>query len=191
MLYLMIIIFAIIIALLRGGELENLYHISIQGIYLFAAALLLRGIIFLFEQFDLLFFPEGSPILLIISYLLLIAASIRNMKLPGFKYITLGLIMNAFVILVNGGQMPVVISQRLVRRMDVNAALAQGQNAIHSLKSQETLFAFLGDVIPLPSPFPDSSILSVGDILIFVGLFVLIQKTMMLESNNIIPKEQI
>jgi hypothetical protein len=191
MLYLMIIILAIIIALLRGGELESLYHISIEGVYFFAAALLLRGFVLLFETIDFLFFPECSPVLIIISYFLLIVASIQNRKLPGFKYITLGVLMNAFVILVNGGKMPVLINQQMAQGMDATSLLGQAQNVVHSLKGHETLFAFLGDVISLPKPFPDTSILSVGDIMIFIGLFILIQKTMMSEEINSINKEQI
>ena len=41
MLYLIIIIFAIIIGLLRGGELERLSHVSIDGVHVFVAPLLL------------------------------------------------------------------------------------------------------------------------------------------------------
>lgn len=191
MLYLMIIILAIIIGLLRGGELENLYHISLEGIYFFAAALFLRGLIWFSGMINFLAFLKYSAVLLVISYFLLIFASIRNLKSPGFKYITLGVLMNAFVILVNGGKMPVLINQQIAQHINTANLPGYGKNVIYSLKGNGTLFAFLGDVISLPQPFPDTSILSVGDIMIFIGLFILIQKTMMLEDLNSIHKEPI
>ncbi|MFW6148665.1 MAG: DUF5317 domain-containing protein [Atribacterota bacterium] len=182
MLYLIIIILAVIIGLIRGGELENLYHISIEGVYLFAVALLLRGLIWFFTVIDFSFLLNYNPVFLFMSYFLLIAAALQNMKMPGFKYITLGVLMNTFVILVNGGKMPVLINQQMIQEINGNTLLGVGQNAIHSLKSNETLFAFLGDVISIPKPFPGASIISVGDIMIFIGLFILIQKTMMKED---------
>lgn len=182
MMYLMLVIFAMIIGLLRGGELERLYHVSIDGVYFFAAALLLRGMIWFLGIVDLSTFLGYSSILLILSYLILTIASIANLRVPGFKYITLGVLLNFFVIIVNGGRMPVLINEQIAQDMNANVLLEQGQNMIHSLRNSDTMFAFLGDVIPLPKTFPDSSILSVGDLMIFIGLFVFIQKIMLQEE---------
>jgi len=183
MLYLIIIIFAIIIGLLRGGELERLSHVSIDGVHIFVAALLLRGVLWVFEMMDLSLFMEYSAMILIVSYFLLIFASFKNMRLPGFKYVTLGVLLNSFVIIVNGGKMPVLITKQIAQHMNATTLSIQGKNMIYSLKNSETLFAFLGDVIPLPKPLPETSILSVGDIMIFIGLVILIQKTMMEEDG--------
>jgi len=183
MLYLIIVIFSIIIALLRGGEMEKLSHISIDGVYIFATALLLRVLIWMFEVLGFSLLSQYSSILLIASYLLLVFISLKNINLPGFKYITLGLILNSFVIIVNGGKMPVIVNQQANQFLNHTNLLGNGQNLIHTLRDSNTLFAFLGDVIMLPKPLPDTSILSVGDIMIFVGLFVLIQKTMMQEEG--------
>jgi hypothetical protein len=183
MLYLIIVIFAVIIGLLRGGELERLSHISIDGVHIFIAALLLRGLLWVFEIMDLSIFLKYSSIILIVSYFLLILASFKNITLPGFKYVTLGVLLNSFVITVNGGKMPVLITKQIAQHMNAASLSGQGQNVIYSLKDSKTLFAFLGDVIPLPKPLPETSILSVGDIMIFIGLIILIQKTMIEEDG--------
>jgi hypothetical protein len=183
MLYLLIIIFSIIIALLRGGEMDKLSHISINGVYIFATALLLRVLIWIFEALGFSPFFQYSSILLIASYLLLVYISFKNINLPGFKYIALGLILNSFVIIVNGGKMPVIINQQANQYLNHANLSGNGEYIIHILRDSNTLFAFLGDVIMLPKPLPDTSILSVGDIMIFIGLFVLIQKTMMQEEG--------
>lgn len=173
---------------MRGGELENLTGISIQGVLLFVFALILRLATWVFQLFKFTDLFSYTPYLIIMSYLILFFVSMKNMKLPGFKYINLGILLNAFVITVNGGKMPVLIQQGVLTSNNLTNFIEKEAKSIHSLMTSRTLFAFLGDVISLPRPFPDSSIISIGDILILTGLFVLIQKTMM--ENNLIQKDE-
>jgi len=182
MLYLILIILSVIIGLLRGGELEKLYHISIKGTYFFAVALLLRGIIWFFGKMDFYPFYEYSPFIIIISYILLIISSFQNINFSGFRYITLGVLMNSFVIFVNGGKMPVLVTQQFGENISGKVLFGQGQNIIYSLTDKETLFTFLGDVLTLPKLFPGNSIISVGDVMIYIGIFILIQKVMLKEE---------
>lgn len=187
MLYVIIIITSIIIGLLRGGELEKLFTISIEGVLIFATALLFRLGVWAFDLIGISGILTYSPYIIIISYFLLIYVSIHNIKLPGFKYIILGLILNGFVITLNGGSMPVLVKQGAITSINNTGLLESGTRVVHSLMNDNTLFAFLGDVISIPKPFPDTSIISVGDIMILVGLFILIQKIMM--SGEELPKE--
>ncbi len=187
MLYVIIIITSIIIGLLRGGELEKLFTISIEGVLIFATALLFRLGVWAFDLIGISGILTYSPYIIIISYFLLIYVSIHNIKLPGFKYIILGLILNGFVITLNGGSMPVLVKQGAIININNTGLLESGTRVVHSLMNDNTLFAFLGDVISIPKPFPDTSIISVGDIMILVGLFILIQKIMM--SGEELPKE--
>ena len=182
MLYISIIIIGIICGLLRGGELNKLANISIEGVLLFAIALFLRVGVWAAELLGFSGMLRYSPHLIIISYLLLIFVSLQNIKLPGFKYIILGLLLNAFVIILNGGRMPVLIKQGLIGNINSGGFPNIENGGLHYLMDNSTLFAFLGDVISLPWPFPANQLLSVGDIIILVGLFILIQKTMMKEE---------
>lgn len=179
MLYIIIIIISTIGGLLRGGELDRLSHISIEGIFLFAIALLLRLGVWLIGILEYSSILKYAPHLIIISYLLLIFVSIRNIKLHGFKYIILGLLLNCFVIALNGGRMPVLFKQSMLENIDVTGLSGIESRVIHYFMDSNTLFAFLGDVIAMPKPFPTNNLISVGDIMIFVGLFIFIQKTMM------------
>ncbi len=184
MLYIIVIIISIIIGLLRGGEIEELANISIKGVTFFAIALFLRvsawGVSFLgignMEKFN--------SFLIIISYVLLIYVSMQNIKMPGFKYINLGILLNAFVIFLNGGKMPVLIGKEVMNNANM-ANIFHEESIVHSLMNSDTMFAFLGDVISMPKPFPDNSIISVGDILILTGIFILIQKIMTREVRSI------
>ncbi len=189
MLYIILIVISIIIGLLRGGEIEGLASISIKGVSLFAIALFLRLIVWGFGFIGSNIVQKYSSYLIIISYFLLIYVSIQNIKMPGFKYINLGIILNAFVIFLNGGKMPVLIQHEVIGNTSI-ANIVEGESVIHSLMNNNTLFAFLGDLISIPKPFPDNSIVSAGDILILTGIFVLIQKIMTRE-NRIIQKDEI
>ena len=183
MLYIIVIVASIIISLICVGELERLTNISIEGVPLFAIALLLRLGVWAAELLSFSGISRFCPHLIIISYLILIFASLRNIKLPGFKYIDLGLLLNAFVIMLNGGRMPVLITQGLVEKFNSATLSPAGNSAVHCLRDNMTLFAFLGDVIPMPCFFPSNELLSVGDIMLFIGLFVLIQQIMMKEMT--------
>jgi len=178
MFYLIIVILAIIIALLRGGDLERLFEISIKSVYLFAIALALRLLIWVIASLNLSAIVNYIGYFSLLSYLFLLYASFKNIKINGFKYIILGLLLNFFVILANGGKMPVLLSEKTFENIDIKTLFDNGKNAIHLIKSNNTMFTFLGDIFQLPKPFPDTSILSAGDIIIIVGLFVLIQKIM-------------
>ncbi|MCK4308470.1 MAG: DUF5317 family protein, partial [Candidatus Atribacteria bacterium] len=62
---------------------------------------------------------------------------------------------------------------------DFALILKEGSYVTHTLITEKTLCAFLADVIPLPPPFPDPSVVSVGDFLMFFGVFSLIQNAML------------
>ena len=158
MLYVIIIITSIIIGLLRGGELERLFSISVEGVTMFAIALLLRLIVWVFDLIGASGISTYSPYIIVISYFLLIYVSIRNIRLPGFKYIILGLLLNGFVIMLNGGSMPVLVKKGVIADANAIGLLESGTRVVHSLMNDNTLFAFLGDVISIPKPFPEASL---------------------------------
>ena len=49
---------------------------------------------------------------------------------------------------------------------------------IHTLMNPKTRLKFLADIIPLPPPYPRPRVLSVGDIIMGIGVFFLIQNYM-------------
>jgi len=67
---------------------------------------------------------------------------------------------------------------------DFALILKEGTYVTHTLITEKTLFKFLADVIPLSPPFPDPSVVSVGDFLMFYGVFSLIQNAMVKKELN-------
>jgi len=185
MLYVYIIIISIIIGLLRKGKLSSLSQISLKKIELILLACLIQaGLIFLGSK-KIKFVLDYSSYMIIFSYIVLLLAVWYNNKLKGIKIIALGIIFNFIVIVANGGHMPVLLSSLYKAGLDdFVLVLKEGTYITHTLISENTLCAFLGDVIPLPPPFPDPSVVSVGDFLMFYGVFSLIQNAMLKAQNS-------
>ncbi len=185
MLYVYIIIISIIIGLLRKGKLSSLSQISLKKIELIVLACLIQGGIIFLGSKEIKFVLDYSSYMIIFSYIVLILAVWYNRTLKGIKIIALGIIFNFIVIVANGGHMPVLLSSLYKAGLDDFAlVLKEGTYVTHALVTEKTLFRFLADVIPLSPPFPDPSIVSAGDFLMFYGVFSLIQNAMMKKQNS-------
>ncbi len=185
MLYLYIIIFSIVIGILRKGNLTNLTQVSLKKMELILLACLIQaGLIFLGAR-KVKFVLDYSSYAMIFSYIVLLLAVWYNKKLKGMNFIALGIFFNFIVIVVNGGHMPVLLDSLYKVGLDNFAlSLKEGTYVTHTLITEKTLFRFLADVIPLPPPFPDPSVVSVGDLLMFYGVFSLIQNAMLKKENS-------
>ena len=192
MLYVYIIIISIIIGLLRNGKLSSLSQISLKRIELIVLACLIQaGLIFLGPK-KVKFVLDYSSYMIIFSYIVLLLAVWYNKKLKGMKIIALGIIFNFIVIVVNGGHMPVLLSSLYKAGLnDFALVLKEGTYVTHTLITEKTLFRFLADVIPLSPPFPDPSVVSAGDFLMFYGVFSLIQNAMVKKQNSEIRNQNL
>lgn len=185
MLYAYIIIISIIIGLLRNGKLSSLSQISLKRIELIVLAFLIQaGLIFLGSR-KIGFVLNYSSYALAFSYVVLLIAVWYNGKLKGMKIIALGIAFNFMVIMANGGRMPILLGSLYKAGLnDIALILKESSHVTNTLITEKTLFKFLADVIPLPPPFPDPSVVSVGDFLLFYGVFSLIQNAMLKKQNS-------
>lgn len=96
-----------------------------------------------------------------------------NIKNKGFKLISTGGFLNFIAILLNGGRMPVseealnIVGDEILLNI-----LSTDSSLTHVLASSDTNFKFLGDIIPIPKPYPFSKVISFGDIFIFIGIVI-------------------
>ena len=87
--------------------------------------------------------------------------------------------------------MPVLLSSLYKAGLnDSVLVLKEGIYVTHALVTEKTLLRFLADVIPLPAPFPDPSVVSVGDLLMFCGVFLLFQNAILNQEINSEENEQ-
>ena len=119
-------------------------------------------------------------VLYLLSGGLVIAWLARNLSIPGIACVMLGGLSNFLAIAVNGGRMPVepnLLAQ--ARGAGYVSALAAGRvTSNSSLADGHTNLRWLTDQILIPPPWPLPTVLSVGDIVIALGVIWLITKGM-------------
>jgi uncharacterized protein DUF5317 len=115
---------------------------------------------------------DAGPPLYVVTTLMVGAAVLRNLGLPGMPLIVAGAICNMAAILANGGYMPATA--------EALAAIGKTTTTLYtnSRIEPEPALPFLIDRFALPSWLPMTNVYSVGDVLLGVGVAVLIVVTM-------------
>jgi hypothetical protein len=86
----------------------------------------------------------------------------------GVPVVALGAALNVLAITTNGGVMPASASALRI------AGIAERAGFDNSAAVAHAHVAFLGDVIPVPGPWPIGNVLSIGDLIICVGAFIVL-----------------
>lgn len=151
---------------LTGGRLSRLAGLRLRWIWTAPLALGLQVVIVTIA-------PNGSPALHhavhIGTYALLGVFLWANLRIPGAPVIAAGMILNVVAIVANAGVMPAWgTAQRI-------AGLTESGGFNNSAHLAHPHLLWLGDVIPIPGPLPN--VLSLGDVLIFAGMLVLLHRT--------------
>jgi Family of unknown function (DUF5317) len=121
--------------------------------------------------------PGAWPlVLLIISFVLLTAFALANIRIVGFAAILVGVALNFTVIAVNGG-MPVAREAIVASGQERTLApLLERRGVKHHLAGPDDRLLFLGDVIAIPPPV--SQVISIGDIFTYGGIAIVIAGAM-------------
>jgi Family of unknown function (DUF5317) len=113
--------------------------------------------------------PGGShslhAALHVLSYVLDAYFLFANRRLAGVPLVALGAGLNLLAISANGGVMPASAAALRISGIATRAGFDNSAALAHAH------VAVLGDVIPVPGPWPIGNVLSVGDLVIFVGAF--------------------
>lgn len=148
----------VIAGFVSGGRPSNVYNRAIVGTGLLAAAILFQIASWLLDGS-----PNAGLVCVIISYGLLTAFAIANIRLIGMPVVLLGLLLNFAVITVNGG-MPVRADA--VYTVDRNPGALEPTAKRH-LETADDDITILGDVLPI-TPF--NEVVSFGDLIMAFGL---------------------
>jgi hypothetical protein len=150
---------------LTGGSLGELATLRLRWLWAAPSALIVQVIITEVIAGDNRSILEWAHIA---SYVLLVAFLWANRRIAGVPIITAGALSNMLVIVVNGG---VMAASRTAQRI---AGLTEGSGFHNSNAVAHPHLLWLGDIIPVPGPLPN--VLSVGDLMIFTGMLVLLHR---------------
>ena len=176
--------------ILVGGRVSNLASVNVKWGWLAPVAFLMQAYLIFFpaERAGDVLAPRS--LLLVASHVLLFVVIWKNRHLSGIKVIGLGLLLNFVVMIVNGGFMPIT-PETLVRigydgntsQLETGYIVGRTKNVV--VEPGEATLWFLSDIMVMPRPFPIPTALSVGDLLIVMGVFFFLRDAMFLHRARV------
>jgi len=164
------IILGVIVAFFRGGKIQRLAELPLKYPWAIVAALLLRiGAVDLASR-GVVFFVNYGAWMQMLAFIMLAAALWFNY--PALRIAAAGATLNLLVIAANSGVMPISVKALSVAGLDMQPAVS------HAFIGSTTSLWFLGDIIPLPPPYPFNKVVSIGDLVLLVGVVVYISWVM-------------
>jgi hypothetical protein len=160
----LLILLAVAVGYLFGGRLRRFEELRINrwGLALFALSLQ-------YLPARTIGSVEASvvgPVMLAVSYSLLVLFLLWNRWIPGAWVMGVGLVLNLIVVVANGG-MPV--QPEAIERAGGDVVVLQDANqSKHHVMTEQDVLWQLGDVIAVPPPL--SAVFSVGDVLLYGGI---------------------
>jgi hypothetical protein len=153
-----------LIFVLTKGSFRRLGRIELRHVWILLVALAIQVVLevvsFAPDQIDTIGFG-----LLMLSYALIFAFCMFNVRTSGFVVIAVGVALNALVIGLNQG-MPT--KDDVVERHGKSVHVAIDVSVKHKPSTDDDVLPFLGDQITFPGMPNDQ--FSVGDIVIFLGV---------------------
>jgi hypothetical protein len=156
-----------------GGALRNVAHVRVGLWWMYPVGLVLQVVpVPRFETGTARYMPLA---VLLFSYVVLISVTAINWRLRGFPLILVGLVLNLVPIALNQG-MPV--SGRAVRAVGGSVEdVPTERGSKHHLATDRDRLVFLGDVLPIRSPFRE--VVSAGDLVLWLGAAVFLAGAML------------
>jgi hypothetical protein len=170
MLVLIMIGLAVCVGFIAGGSLRPFEHLKMRWWGIALAGLAVQGL----SLASGIGRPAG-PALLVGSYGLLVVFAWLNRRLPAIWLTMAGLVLNILVIGANGG-MPVSASALETAGTGAERFFGEGVEKHHLMGPDDTLTP-LGDIIGIPPPI--SAVISIGDVLLYAGVAILVVAVML------------
>lgn len=147
--------------LLAGGHLGTLAELRVRFAWLAVLGYVAQGVLFAPRFAPVL---EGwGPLLYVLTNLAVLAAILANRHLGGIPVVAAGSALNLLVIVANGGFMPADRAAYASLGMTI-----EGFTNVRFVDAP--VLGFLGDRIALPAWLPGANVISLGDLVLGVGL---------------------
>lgn len=164
----------IIIGLIRRGKLSNVSKLQLVHLWLIFLSVILEASLNILLKNDIVITQFFVFLWICVQYSLLFLFIWFNRHFSYVWLIGLGTFLNAVVILLNGGSMPLAdISPYIGASETPSQYLLDGKLLTYHFINENTKLWFLGDIIWVPSPF--RAFASIGDIFLYGGVLLLIQ----------------
>lgn len=173
------VVLGIIIGLVRNGSLRNISITKIRGWFLILLALVLQVIAFIFPNISIVQSYEKQ--FYIVTAVLIILTLIINLDKKGIWLILIGAILNYVVVFINGFKMPIYFEGLKLAGLDHMVEGIKSGEIINymSLDKVTNWTKHFGKYIVIPKPYPMAKVISIGDIIMSLGIILFIQGEML------------
>ena len=155
-----------LVGLLVGGRLRGLADLTFRFTPVALVGLLVQVV--LFDPRVTSWIGDAGPVIYVGSTTAVLAAVLANLRTRGMPLVAAGSASNLLAIVANGGYMPA----------NAAAYASQGRTAAEVYSNTRIMdqpaFAILTDIIPLPGWIPFANVVSIGDLLIALGVVAVI-----------------
>lgn len=168
-------ILAIIVGFLLKGKPGNIANTPLRGAPFIFLGLILRNIAIIFklpflnQHMDTIILI--APVLFVCSFALLAFGVLLNFSRWPMIIVFAGVFLNFVVVLANQGYMPVSSIGLKFAGYDMSKITSTKLDLNHILITTQTKLPFLSDIIAIPKPYPFPGMLSIGDVVMCMGLF--------------------
>jgi hypothetical protein len=172
-----------LLALMTGflfkGSIKNLAKMPFHGAWFIWAGLILRNIPAVFRLPFLAQYADAAapfaPFLFLAAYILLVAGIGLNLSHWPMIILLGGILLNFAVVLANAGFMPVSGESLRWAGYDMSRIPSSGLlDMNHILTTAQTRLPFLSDILAIQKPYPFPQVISIGDVLMCLGLLLFI-----------------
>jgi MFS family permease len=162
----------VLLAWLLGANLGRMRLVRLRASWIVFAALGIQVLLFS-PASRAVRIPLSESNAHIATYLALLAFVVVNIREPGLAFAAVGCALNTIVIAANGGRMPVSLASWTATGRTASDLLQHGSYNNVVLASHAHL-GWLGDIFALPRAVPLANSLSVGDLLLLIGVITFV-----------------
>ncbi len=167
----------LILVIIYKKRIFNIINIPLKYPFLLFLSFLLQFLVVFLGSKEIKLILEFGPLIYVISFLLLLWVIYQNVHVEGMKIIFTGVFINFLAITMNGGQMPVSVEAMKSASLDKLYQTVQSGNYVtHVLMTRGDSFIakIAGDIIAIPPPHPRPRVISIGDIIMTIGIIYML-----------------
>lgn len=172
------VILGLAIGIARKGRISNLASIRIRGWFMILFAIILQLMLFFKDALPII--GKYSRNIYIASAILILLTIIFNLNKKGMWLILIGALLNFIVMMLNGFQMPIHFEGLRLAGLEKMIEGIKAGDIINymALENINNWTRYLAKFIVIPKPYPLAKVISIGDIVMSLGIILFIQGEM-------------
>ncbi len=172
------LLLGILIGIIRKGRLSNLSELQIRGWVLVVLGALIQFAPILLNKFELI--PSYHVYFPFAALIVMLGVMLMNLDKNGMWLIMFGGILNALAIGLNNFKMPIDLNALKYAGLDAISETIVDGSVINyiDVTAVSGFSKYLGKIVAVPSIYPFAKVLSIGDMVVMIGMVLLISGQM-------------